>query len=263
MVLVVGAGVLAQMQAMRDAPLLDSHFSANSDGSQWERGVGSKGVYIASNASGQWQSAGPLTGGASVAPPPAAGPSLWVDASNWTQAITDQGCAELKAAGVVGVIVQAVVGIDNVTYTAQQLQACVRNGLRIQGYVWCTPGASKSVVAARLALFEGYDLEALWLDVEQSGLKVADVDRDLPMCDAYMAGKLTGVYSGRWFFAQQGWLNWTTWSNRPLWDSNYDHVPVVATDFRPYGGWTVPVVKQYAGTSAIGSVHQIDLDVAA
>lgn len=118
---------------------------------------------------------------------------------------------------------------------------------------------------SRLFLFEGYDLEHLWLDVEQVGLKVADVDRDLATCDAYMGGKLTGIYSGRWFFSDQGWLGLTKWADqgRALWDSNYDQVPVVEANFRPYGGWTKPAIKQYRGTSSIGHVSQIDLDVAA
>jgi hypothetical protein len=143
----------------------------------------------------------------------------------------------------------------------QQLAMCRKNGLRVQGYCWCFPGASKSSMTSRLAMFDGFAIEALWLDVEQAGLKVADVDRDLALCDAYMQGKPTGVYSGRWFFAQQGWLGLTKWADRPLWDSNYTGIAEVGSGFIPYGGWTNPTITQYAGTSSIGSVQQIDLDV--
>jgi hypothetical protein len=195
-----------------------------------------------------------------VATDPPTGPALWVDASNYSGAFTDAHCADLKTAGVVGVIVQAITGLDGVSYTRQQLLACVRNGLRIQGYVWCFPGASQASMRGRLAMLDGFALEALWLDVEQAGLKIADVDRDLGLCDAYLS-ELTGIYSGRWFFAQQGWLGVTKWSGRPLWDSNYNGVPVVGAGFVPYGGWTKPVVSQYQGTSSIGRVQQIDLDV--
>ena len=159
-----------------------------------------------------------------------------------------------------GVIIQAITGLDGISYTRQQLLACVQNGLRIQGYVWCFPRATKASMQSRLAMFDGFAIEALWLDVEQAGLSVADVDRDLALGDAYIGG-MEGIYSGRWFFVQQGWLNVTKWSNRPLWDSNYDGVPVVAANFRPYGGWTVPAIKQYQGTSTIGHVQQIDLDI--
>ena len=128
------------------------------------------------------------------------------------------------------------------------------------GYLWCFPGDTHASVQSRLQMFDGFLIESLWLDVEQAGVKTTDVDRDLALCDAYI-GKLTGVYSGRWFFVQQGWLGHTAWSNRPLWDSLYNGVPVVGADFVPYGGWTQPVISQYRGTSAIGHVSQIDLDV--
>lgn len=183
-----------------------------------------------------------------------------MDASNYTGPLTTQGCLELTAAGVVGVIVQAITGADGRSFTRQQLGMCAANGLRVQGYVWCFPGASNASMTSRLAMFNGARLEALWLDVEQAGLKTSDVDRDLALCDAYL-GARTGVYSGRWFFAGQGWLNVTRWSNRPLWDSLYNRVPIVGAGFVPYGGWTKPSVSQFAGTSSIGSVHQIDLDV--
>jgi hypothetical protein len=200
------------------------------------------------------------------APRTSAGPTeSWIDASNYTKALTDAQCAELKAAGVVGVIIQAVTGLDGVSYTRQQLEACVRGGLRIQGYVWCTPsvaGGSGSLTRSRLSLFDGFAIEALWLDVEQANLKRFDVDRDLAVCDAY-TGRKTGVYSGQWFFAKQRWLDVTWWADRPLWDSRFDGVPVVEANFVPYGGWTNPVVKQFRGTSSIGSIHEIDMDIEA
>lgn len=174
--------------------------------------------------------------------------------------MTNQGCAELKAAGIVGCIIQPIVGLDGNTYTTQQLDACRRNGLRIQAYVWAFPGVH-STVASRLFMLEGFDLEALWLDVEDEGLTIADVDRSLAACDLYMGGKLTGVYSGRWFFENQDWLGLTKWSDRPLWDSRFDGVADVDAGFVPYGGWTQCAIKQYRGTSSIGSVHQIDLNV--
>ena len=65
MALVVGQGIKDAMNAAGDAPARDSTFGANSDGSQWEQGYGFKGVYIASNAGGQWKTTGPLpVGGA-------------------------------------------------------------------------------------------------------------------------------------------------------------------------------------------------------
>jgi hypothetical protein len=154
---------------------------------------------------------------------------------------------------VVGVIIQAVTGLDSKSYTRQQLAMCRTNGLRTQGYVF--PGG----LAAKLARFDGHALEALWLDVELP-ITEAAVNAALIQCDAY-TGQRTGLYSGKWFFDQQGWSHHSYWASRPLWDSHYNGVAVTQQGFVPYGGWTSCVIKQYAGTSAIGSVHQIDLDV--
>lgn len=178
---------------------------------------------------------------------------MWVDASNYTGPLTDGQCQELKAAGVVGVIIQAITGLDNNSYTRQQLAACVRNGLLIAGYVF--PGD----LVTKLAMFNGYVLRSLWLDIELP-ISIGAVDSVLMQCDAYFGG-LTGIYTGKWFFDQMWWSTLNLWSTRPLWDSNYDGDGNLLTDFRPYGGWTIPTIKQYAGTSSIGNVHQIDLDV--
>lgn len=56
----VGQGIKDAMSAAGDYPVQDSQFITNSDGTSTERGYGLKGIYIASNASGSWQSAGPL-----------------------------------------------------------------------------------------------------------------------------------------------------------------------------------------------------------
>jgi len=60
MALSVGQGIRDQMAANGDHPLEDSQFKANADGTVVEKCLGTKGVYVASNASGQWESAGPL-----------------------------------------------------------------------------------------------------------------------------------------------------------------------------------------------------------
>jgi hypothetical protein len=196
------------------------------------------------------------------APPPSTTGELWVDISNYTGTLTAQGCHDLLAAGYVGCIVQAITGLDGRTYTRQQLAACVAYGLRVAGYVWCFPGASVASIRDRLHMFDGYALKFLALDVEQGGLTRADVDRDLYECDAYIDG-LTWIYSGRWWFEQQEWLNVNWWSNRPLWDSNFDGNADATVGFRPYAGWTQCAMKQFMGTTTVGSVHEADLNVSA
>jgi hypothetical protein len=60
MTLRVGIGVLARMQQSGDHPMRDSDFSKNADGTEYEQGYGTKGNYRASNATGQWETVGPL-----------------------------------------------------------------------------------------------------------------------------------------------------------------------------------------------------------
>lgn len=198
--------------------------------------------------------------GSPVTPPPVTGPTFWVDASNYTGPLTPQGCADLKAAGYVGVIVQAITGNNGISYTRQQLTMARDNGLRLQGYVWCFPNTAKVSTTSRLSMFDGFELEYLWLDVEQAGLKQADVDRDLALCDQYFGG-VTGIYSGRNVFLGNGWAGITKWSSRPLWNAYYDYVADVDEGFHPYAGWTSCLMKQYAGSSSVGRVIEVDRNI--
>lgn len=109
-------------------------------------------------------------------------------------------------------------------------------------------------------MFDGYTLEALFLDVEEAGLHRADVDRDLAVCGKY-SGQVTGIYTGKWFFDQQGWSGETWWSAHPLWVSIFNSVADVDVGFKPFHGWTQCQMKQFQGTSSIGEVSQIDLNV--
>ncbi|MBI4495002.1 MAG: hypothetical protein HY690_19685 [Chloroflexi bacterium] len=63
MALNVGQGIRDKMEALQDFPLEDSTFQTNSDGSQVERCWGTRGLYIASNVSGDWETYGPFGGG--------------------------------------------------------------------------------------------------------------------------------------------------------------------------------------------------------
>jgi hypothetical protein len=55
MALQVGQGIKDAMAAQQDHPIEDSTFTTNRDGSVVERALGTKGVYVASNATGQWE----------------------------------------------------------------------------------------------------------------------------------------------------------------------------------------------------------------
>jgi hypothetical protein len=58
----VGQGIIDRMDKNSDTAMMDSTWGANKDGSQWERCWGLKGLYLASNASGQWEVFGPFGG---------------------------------------------------------------------------------------------------------------------------------------------------------------------------------------------------------
>lgn len=55
-----GPGIQAQMKANDDHPIEDSTFTQNRDGSTVERALGTKGLYVSSNASGDWENVGPF-----------------------------------------------------------------------------------------------------------------------------------------------------------------------------------------------------------
>jgi hypothetical protein len=59
-----GPGILRRMQELDDHPIRDAEHLHNGDGSLVEQCWGTRGLYIASNASGQWEVAGPFGGGA-------------------------------------------------------------------------------------------------------------------------------------------------------------------------------------------------------
>lgn len=44
--------------------------------------------------------------------------------------------------------------------------------------------------------------------------------------------------------------NCAKFSDFPLWYAHYDGIPSFS-DFKPFGGWTKPTIKQYKGTSSL------------
>src|SRR5262249_9044345 len=129
-----------------------------------------------------------------------------------------------------------------------QLQAAIDAGWEIEGYVWCSPGnaSNPNRITNRLSLFDGFKLEALWLDVEEVGLTREDVDADLAVCDAYLGGGRTGIYTAPWFFQNQGWTNVDWWADRPLWSAFYDEQADCDAGFTQYGGWIQCDTKQWS-----------------
>lgn len=188
---------------------------------------------------------------------------LAVDASNYTAPMTPELLAGWKAEGVGLVIVQAVNPPAGYPpgVTRQQIQACLDAGFVVDAYVWLWFDADISDIIQKLALLSGLNVRRLWLDVEDTAAsKYSDSD-----CQAKVSAALvecdtispiehpTGIYTGRWFWADPRYMaNTPAFSDRSLWDSDYDGV-VDAGNFHPYGGWTQRAIKQYAGTQLAGT----------
>ncbi|MBO0881535.1 MAG: hypothetical protein J2P17_14585, partial [Mycobacterium sp.] len=161
-------------------------------------------------------------------------------------------CDDFDAGGVVGVIVQCITGLDGQSFTWQQLTKAQERGKRLAGYAWAF---RKSSVATRLAMFDPFHLEWLGLDVEDTSVSIASVDRDLALCDDYMGVRgSTEFYTGRRFFQTMGWLGLTRWCKRSLWDAIYDDNPDPQVDFVPFGGWTTCRTKQFWAKQVYGGV---------
>lgn len=199
--------------------------------------------------------------------------TLAVDCSNFTDPLTPDAVQALKAAGVEVVIVQAVdpppgfpAGV-----TRNQIQACLDGGLTVDAYVWLWFDLDVTDTQRKLGLLSGLTIRQLWLDVEDTAAVKYDqatceakVTAALVECDAFVttSGEKTGIYSGRWFWADRRYMgNSNAFADRELWDANYDQVADAAVGFVPYGGWRDARIKQFRGTTSVGGVGGLDLNV--
>lgn len=181
---------------------------------------------------------------------------LALDISNYTDPITLDEVNQWKAQGVGLVIVQAWPG-----RVQQQLAVLKQANMLVDGYVFVYKGDTPALIKGRLSLLDGYTIRRLWLDVEIVGVTLSEVRMALQECDLYPT-KLnpTGVYTAHWYWPTY-MRNYQGFSDRLLWDANYDGVADASQDFKPYGGWTWAAIKQYQGTSTVAGVGNVDIDV--
>lgn len=186
------------------------------------------------------------------------------DVSNYTVPLTPELLAQWKAEGCELVIVQAIdppAGYP-VGKTREQIQQCLAAGLTVDAYVWLWFDYGVKDIERKLALLDGLPIRQLWLDVEDSAAvrydqatKEAKIADALAACDArpVTSGERTGIYSGRWFWADRRYAgNTAAFSDRLLWDADYDDL-VDTGGFVSYGGWTERAIKQYAGSQPDGT----------
>jgi hypothetical protein len=198
---------------------------------------------------------------------------LAVDMSNYTSPLTPAALDGLKSAGVGHIIIQAIdpPPAYPVGRTRQQIQACLDAGLTVDAYIWLWFDRDIGDIQHKLSLLDGLPIRQLWLDVEDTAAVKYDqptteakIVAALEACDAYSttSGERTGVYSGRWFWTDRRYVgNCTTFSDRELWDANYDDVADAALGFKSYGGWEHVAIKQYRGTSVVAGISGLDINV--
>ena len=126
----------------------------------------------------------------------------------------------------------------------------------------------------RLAIVAGFRPVRVINDIEdvtsaaqrlKAAARIQAITLDFQKMDAFTQQhglpRPPAAYSGKWWW--DAYLpNRTDFAGRDLWPSQYDGVasPDVVTLF---GGWTAERVigKQYMGTSTVGGVGNVDLDI--
>lgn len=65
-------------------------------------------------------------------------------------------------------------------------------------------------------------------------------------------GKKPGIYASSYMWTQimGSATACTNYASEPLWYAHYDHIQSFS-DFKSFGGWTKPNIKQYSGTTSV------------
>ena len=124
----------------------------------------------------------------------------------------------------------------------------------IGGYIFpCVAcGDAAAQVRDARAMLDGVNTSAiLWLDIERfkwSSNQTSNRAFIASMTDACLAGGRCGVYSSFNSWSAIAGASWDYPKTRglPLWYPHYDGNPSFS-DFKPFGGWTSPLMKQYLG----------------
>jgi hypothetical protein len=197
-----------------------------------------------------------------------------VDISNYTSELTPDAVAAWAAQDVGLVIVQAIDPPHGYPAgrTRQQLSVLNDGHMPADAYVYLWFDASVDHVQRALTLLDDLAIGRIWLDVEDVAAAGYDqattesrVKAALDVCDEYANVRnlpRAGIYTGHWFWADPRYMgNTARFSDRLLWDSQYDGVADVAANFRMYGGWSGRAIKQHIGTSALCGVSGVDQNV--
>lgn len=150
-----------------------------------------------------------------------------------------------------------------------------QNGIEIEGYVylywetspWGQTPEQRTQLAIDMARANG-GITRLWLDAEDETKPFTpdQLERCIAVCT--QNSMPCGIYTGKWWWDAHA-KGITRFSDLPLWDAYYlatsplpnmNVKPGDMSGFRPYGGWTKPVIWQWHNTTSLCG-HDVDLNV--
>lgn len=105
------------------------------------------------------------------------------------------------------------------------------------------------------------DTDMIWLDIEISNWyanKTKNRQFFQELINADFGGNRIGVYTNKNNWSTLMGLDYTEGSQYPLWYPHYDGLASFS-DFEPFGGWSEPDVKQFAGKKIVCGFN-VDLD---
>lgn len=196
---------------------------------------------------------------------------LSVDLSNYSGPVSQDQARDLFNAGVRKAIVQLV--RPDINLHREQIPALVGTGIDVEAYVYVWYSAGEQFIRDRVAWAcrEAADfpqIKFIWADCEQAddtGFDYLHADQQYVVNMTRAAidtigafGYQTGIYTARWW-----WIPATGDSAYfsgvfPLWNANYDHDPDI--DQVNYGGWSVPKMEQFHGSTTFAGVPMVDLN---
>lgn len=167
-----------------------------------------------------------------------------LDVSNHDASTFDVAC--LRANGITRIIL----GCQIESVARSMAIAARAEGLDIIGaYVFLKdPGQRNIVIGVQrgITICREFGIRRLWLDCEAPDLTADEIRAARHQVEA--AGLLTGIYTGTYVWRSYG--DPQDFADLPLWHAEYGRndglkAPVTTVS---YGGWTAPVLHQYAST---------------
>ncbi len=119
--------------------------------------------------------------------------------------------------------------------------------------VTCSKSA-KTQVDELVNALAGSTYGMIWLDVENYKWHSDKAANRKFIEDSIAAirarGKTPGIYTSYYNWESIVGLSYEGMKNLPLWYAHYDHNPSFS-DFKPFGGWRKPAIKQYDGDKTV------------